>query len=70
MGPVGFFPTNPNLADMLGDTDFDFEKFYLFGIVGVPNFPDFQIPGPDLIHFVAIFLLPPVIVLLFLFKKI
>ena len=34
MGPDGpkwgqedFFPTNPDLADILGDTDFDFENF-------------------------------------------
>ena len=25
MGPGGFFPTNPDLADILGNTDFDFE---------------------------------------------
>ena len=28
MGPGGFFPTNPDLADILGDTDFDFENFF------------------------------------------
>ena len=27
MGPGGFVPTNPDLADILGDTDFDFENF-------------------------------------------
>ena len=27
MGPGGFFPTNPDLADILGDTDFDFDFF-------------------------------------------
>ena len=27
MGPGGFFPTNPDLADILGRTDFDFENF-------------------------------------------
>ena len=34
MAPNGartIFPTNPDLADMLGDTDFDFENF-IFGI--------------------------------------
>ena len=25
-----FFPANPDLADILGDTDFDFENFYYF----------------------------------------
>ena len=30
MGPGGFSPTNPNLANILGDTDFDFEHFYVF----------------------------------------
>ena len=24
-----FFPTNPDLVDILGDADFDFEKFYV-----------------------------------------
>ena len=24
------FPANPDLADILGDTDFDFENFYFF----------------------------------------
>ena len=27
MGPGGFFPTNPDLADILGRTDLDFENF-------------------------------------------
>ena len=34
MGPGGFFPTNPDLADILGDTDFDFENVYFFDFVG------------------------------------
>ena len=45
MGPDGpkwaqedFFPTNPDLADILGRTDFDFENFfnrpYDFGYIG------------------------------------
>ena len=42
MGPGGFFPTNPDLADILGDTDFDFENLY-FGILLDPKFPDFQV---------------------------
>ena len=47
MGPDGpkwgqedFFPTNPDLADILGDTDFDFENFYFWDFF-VPNFPRF-----------------------------
>ena len=55
-----FFPTNPDLANILGDTDFDFENFYFWIFFWIPHFPDFQIPGPGLIHFVAIFLLPSV----------
>ena len=32
MGPGGFFfPTNPDLADILGRMDFDFENFFLGG---------------------------------------
>ena len=30
MGPGGFFPTNPDLADILGRMDFDFEIFFDF----------------------------------------
>ena len=33
MGPGGFFPTN-HLADILGDTDLDFENFYFFDFLG------------------------------------
>ena len=29
-GPGGFFPTNPDLADILGRTDLDFENFHFF----------------------------------------
>ena len=50
MGPDGpkwgkedFFLANPDLADILGRTDFDFEKFYFFDLSG-PKFPDFQAP--------------------------
>ena len=32
-----FFPTNPDLADVLGRTDLDFDNFTFF-IVWVPNF--------------------------------
>ena len=41
MGPEGpkwaredVFPTNPDLADILGDTDFDFENFYFWDFLG------------------------------------
>ena len=29
-----FFPTNPDLADILGRTDFDFENFYFLDFLG------------------------------------
>ena len=29
MGPGVFFPTDPNLANIVGDTFSDFENFYL-----------------------------------------
>ena len=45
MGPDGpkwgqedFFPTNPDLANILGRTDFDFENLYFLDFLGVPNF--------------------------------
>ena len=34
MGPGGFFPTNPHLADILGDMDFDFEIFDFWDFFG------------------------------------
>ena len=43
MGPGGFFPTNPDLADILGRTDLEFENFHFFHVVD-PNFLDFQVP--------------------------
>ena len=43
IGPGGFFPTNPDLAHILGDTDFDFENF-VFGILLDSKFLDFQVP--------------------------
>ena len=43
MGPGGLFPTHPDLADILGETDFDFKNFY-FWIWLDPNFSDFQVP--------------------------
>ena len=39
LGPGGFFPTNPDLADILGRTDLNFEKFYFFDFLD-PKFPD------------------------------
>jgi len=52
MGQGGFFPTNPGLAYILGNMDFDFENFFggFFGSrisrFPVPRFPNSQ-PGPD-----------------------
>ena len=43
MWPGVFFLTNPDLADILGDRDFDFETFF-FWILLDPKFPDFQVP--------------------------
>ena len=48
MGPGGFFPTNPDLADILGRTDLDFENLF-FDFFGISNSqisrsPDFQVP--------------------------
>ena len=61
MAPNGtrriFSPTNPDLADILGDTDVDFENVYFSDFLWIPNFPisRFQIskfpeiwPGPGL----------------------
>ena len=49
MGPDGpkwgqedFLPTNPDLADILDDTDFDFENLYFWDYFN-PRFPDFWI---------------------------
>ena len=47
MAPNGarrIFPTNPDLADILGRTDLDFENFYVWGILGDLKSPDFQVP--------------------------
>ena len=43
MGPEGFFRTNPDPADILGNTDLDFENFYFLDFLD-PKFPDFQVP--------------------------
>ena len=42
-GQEDFFPTNPDLADILGRTDLEFEHFHLFHFVD-PKFLDFQVP--------------------------
>ena len=42
-GQDDFFPTNPDLADVLGDTDFDFENSSFF-LGGGPRIPDSWIP--------------------------
>ena len=47
-GQEDFFPTNPDLADILGDMDFDFENFYFLDFLG-PKFPAWAHPlGPGL----------------------
>ena len=43
MGPGGFFPTNPDLADILGRTDLNFEILYFFELLE-PKFLNFQVP--------------------------
>ena len=55
MAPNGarrIFPTNPDLADILGRTDLDVENFYFSVLLDsefldfqVPRFPDFQKSG-------------------------
>ena len=42
-GQDDFFPTNPDLADILGRTDLEVEKFHCFHFVGPKNL-DFQVP--------------------------
>ena len=44
MGPGGFFPTNPDLADILGRTDLEFENFHFFFNFVDPKVLDFQVP--------------------------
>ena len=47
MAPNGarriFVPTNPDLANILGRTDLDFENFYFCHVLD-PKFLDFQVP--------------------------
>ena len=46
-GKMDFFPTDPDPADILGRTDFDFENLYFSDFLD-PRFLDFQIPAfPD-----------------------
>ena len=42
-GQEDFCPTNPDLADILGRTDLDFENFYFLDFLD-PKFLDFQVP--------------------------
>ena len=42
-GREDFFPTNPDLADILGRTDLDFENFDFFYFLD-SKFLDFQVP--------------------------
>ena len=42
-GREDFFPTNPDLANILGRMDLDFENFYFFHFLD-PKFLDFQVP--------------------------
>ena len=42
-GQEDIFPTNPNLADILGRTYLNFENFYFFYFLD-PKFLDFQVP--------------------------
>ena len=51
-GREDFFPTDLDLADILGDTDFDFENCYFWDLFGSQisrfpghRFPNFQISG-------------------------
>ena len=46
MGPGTVSPADPDLADILGDTDVDFENLYFLDVVGsqISGFPDSWIP--------------------------
>ena len=61
-GQEDLFPTNPDLADILGRTDLNFENFIFFDFLDsnfldfqvprspnsqISRFPDFQTPPPD-----------------------
>ena len=46
-GREGIFPANPDLADILGRTDLNFENLYFFELLD-PEVLDFQVPTvPD-----------------------
>ena len=47
-GAQGCFPTNPDLADVFGRTDLDFENYFFLGLCG-PNISGF--PGPQIFKF-------------------
>ena len=42
-GQEDVFPTNPDLADIFGRTDLNFENFYFFDVLD-PKFLHFQVP--------------------------
>ncbi len=42
-GREGLFPANPDLPDILGRMDFDFENFYFLGVLDA-KLPVFQVP--------------------------
>ena len=43
-GQEGSFPSKPDLADILGDMDFDFENFLFLSFFLDLKFLDFQVP--------------------------
>ena len=47
MGPGGFFPANPDLPDILGDMDLDFDNFHFSYFLG-PEFLAWTQLGPQL----------------------
>ena len=52
-GQEDFFPTNPDLADILSRTDLNFEIFYSVLIFWTPNFCIFRSPGLQISNFKA-----------------
>ena len=54
LGSVFVFLDNPDLADILGDMEFDFDKclllFFGFQISGFPNFPTYGFPVLSKFH--------------------
>ena len=49
-GEEDFFPTNPDLADILGRTDLNFENFYFFDFLD-PKSLDFKVPRSPIPRF-------------------